>query len=563
VVVGVCLERCIEMVIAVLGILKAGGAYLPLDPNYPRERLAFMIEDANIAVLLTQERLMVQSTSVGVPLICLDKDWLLVAQQSCANLNSNVNSENLASVIYTSGSTGKPKGVMIQHRSVCNLAEAQVEAFEVKPDDRILQFASFSFDACLSEIIIAWHSGATIYLSTKGKLIGFELIELLRTQAITIVTLPPSVLANLESVELPGLHSLISAGEICSSELLMRWNKGRKFFNAYGPTEGTVCSTIYECKDTDSKPPIGRPIANVQIYILDQAIQQIPVGIPGELFIGGVGLARGYLNRADLTAEKFLPNPYSGEAGARLYRTGDLARYRADGNIEFIGRIDNQIKVRGFRIELGEVEAALSECAEVREAVVIVREDVPGDRRLVAYLVSIDGKAIATTLVREQLKHKLPEYMIPSAYVMMEKLPLTANGKLDRKTLPMPENLSSQVEAGYLPPRNDVEQRLVTIWQEVLKIRNIGICDNFFDLGGHSLLMAQVHDKIRKVFSTNISMIDLFKYPTISLLVKHLNLPQTERPAAALQGSTRAETRIESIKKHRQLRQSNIARKKL
>ncbi|MDZ8263789.1 non-ribosomal peptide synthetase [Nostoc sp. ChiQUE01b] len=374
--VGICLERSLSMIVGLLGILKAGGAYVPLDPEYPSDRLGFILEDTQVSVVLTQQHLLDKLPQHQAKLVFLDKVWSQISQNNQDNLNIGVTASHLANVIYTSGSTGKPKGVMVEHKGLCNLAQAQIQAFGVHSDSRILQFASFNFDACISEILMTWASGATLYLGIKDSIMpGMPLIERLRDYGITHITLPPSALAVLPIGELPTLQTIIVAGEACSAELIRQWSVGRNFFNAYGPTEASVCATIAKCTPDGNKVTIGRPIANTQIYILDSQLQPVPIGIPGELHIGGVGLARGYLNRPDLTQEKFIPNPFSTLPHSRLYKTGDLARYLSDGSIEFLGRIDYQVKIRGYRIELGEIEAVLSQLPEVEEAVVIARED--------------------------------------------------------------------------------------------------------------------------------------------------------------------------------------------
>ncbi|MBC1218452.1 non-ribosomal peptide synthetase, partial [Nostoc sp. UCD120] len=376
VLVGLCVERSLLMAIALLAILKAGGAYVPLDPEYPPERLSHILEDTQVPVLLTQKRLLDKLPPNQAKLVFIDQIWSQIGENNQQNLTIEVTASHLANVIYTSGSTGKPKGVMVEHKGLCNLAQAQIQTFGVDSSSRVLQFASFNFDACISEILMTWASGATLYLGTKDSLMpGMPLIERLRDHSITHVTLPPSALAVLPDEELPSLQTIIVAGEACSAELIKKWSAGRNFFNAYGPTETSVCATIAKCTLEDEKVTIGRPIANTQIHILDSHLQPVPIGVPGELHIGGAGLARGYLNRPELTNEKFISNPFSDERHSRLYKTGDLARYLSDGSIEFLGRIDYQVKIRGYRIELGEIEAVLSQVPEVREAVVIAWED--------------------------------------------------------------------------------------------------------------------------------------------------------------------------------------------
>ncbi|HET7288091.1 MAG TPA: amino acid adenylation domain-containing protein, partial [Pyrinomonadaceae bacterium] len=374
VLIGILVERSVELIVGILGVLKAGGAFVPIDPTYPQERIDYMLADAGISVLLTKENFVAAE----------------IARQPDENLPSIATPDNLAYAIYTSGSTGRPKGVLIQHRGVANLAFAQRDAFAVTAESRVLQFASISFDAAISEIFKTLLTGATLVLSKPESLLPVDpLLNLLRTQKITIVTLPPSVWALLPSDKLPSLRTAVSAGEACSSQIAASWGRGgRRFLNAYGPTEVTVCATISNPLDGNDRPPIGPPIANAQVHVLDTNMRPAPVGVVGELYVGSVGLARGYLNRPELTAQAFVPDPFSNEPGGRLYRTGDLGRYRPDGNLEYIGRMDQQVKVRGFRIELGEIESALKQHPSVRDAVVVAREDTSGDKRLVAYLIS-------------------------------------------------------------------------------------------------------------------------------------------------------------------------------
>ncbi|PSB57974.1 non-ribosomal peptide synthetase [Chamaesiphon polymorphus] len=387
--VGICVDRSIETIVGILGILKAGGAYVPLDPSYPSERLSFMLSDAQVQVLLTQQQLVAGLPTHQAVVVCLDTDWKQIEQQEREHPLVEITSADLAYIIYTSGSTGTPKGVMVPHQGLCNLAQAQTDLFGVRATSKILQFASLSFDASIWEIVMGITSGATLYVDTKETLLpGQALWKYLHTREITHVTLPPAALAVLPLQPLPCLQAIVVAGEACPQELIAQWSQGRSFFNAYGPTEGTVCATVSAPLDGSQAAPIGRPIQNVEVYILDSDLQPLPIGVPGELHIGGVGLAQGYLNRPELTAAKFIPHPFSDDRQARLYKTGDLARYRPDGNIEFLGRIDHQVKIRGFRIELEEIEALLGQYPGVQQAVAIAREDREQDRRLVAYVVA-------------------------------------------------------------------------------------------------------------------------------------------------------------------------------
>ncbi|CCH94319.1 McnC protein [Microcystis aeruginosa PCC 9432] len=527
--VGISLERSLEMIVGLLGILKAGGAYLPLDPDYPSERLQFAIADAQLSLLLTQEGLIDKLPKHQAPLILLEQIREEINQNSQDNLTGVVTANNLANLIYTSGSTGKPKGVMVEHRGLFNLAQAQIKTFNLQSNSRILQFASLNFDASIWEIILAMGAGATLYLDTKDALMpGLPLMGRLKDYAITHITLPPSALAALPLEEIPELQTIIVAGEACSEELIKQWATGRNFFNAYGPTETSVCATVEKWTDETLKVTIGRPIANTQVYILDCHLQPVPIGVPGELHIGGMGLARGYLNRPELTQEKFIPNPFEkdevipptplnkgGNEPSKLYKTGDLARYLPDGKIEYLGRIDNQVKIRGFRIELGEIEALLNQNQAVQSSCVIVREDNLGDKRLVAYVVLQPEINLTTNEIRQFLRAKLPDYMVPTAFVFLDTFPLTPNGKIDRRALPAPD-LQNQGE--YIAPRNPIEEKIAQIWAEVLKLQRVSIEDNFFELGGHSLLATQVISRLQETFEIVLPLRYLFESPTIAQL---------------------------------------------
>jgi len=418
--VGICVERSIEMVIGILGILKAGGAYVPLDPNYPDERLSYMLDDAQVSVLLTQESLSLSLPHSSTQVVFLDSDWEIIEQQSNTNYEAEVEATNLAYVIYTSGSTGNPKGVLIEHQGVVNLAHVQNQTFKATANSCILQFASLSFDASIFEIVMTFTAGARLCLTaSESHLLGKNLLNFLDQKQVTHVTLPPSILAIMPHEVLSKLEVIIVAGENCTPELADKWSEDYNFFNAYGPTENTVCA------------------------------------VAGEMYIAGDSLARGYLNRPELTKEKFIPNPFGSE---KLYQTGDLARYLSDGNIEYLGRIDNQVKLRGFRIELGEIEASLMSHPQIRQAVVIASEQLSGDKRLVAYVVGeSESSPSSTAILRQYLLSKLPEYMMPSVFVSLESLPLNPNGKIDKKALPAPDGqLEREIE--YVAPRNSTEE---------------------------------------------------------------------------------------------------------
>ncbi|MEH2118253.1 non-ribosomal peptide synthetase [Nostoc sp.] len=556
VIVGICVERAsvggasltLEMIVTLLGILKAGGAYLPLDPSLPQERLKFMLKDAQVSVLLTQEKLLKHFEDFSNPIIYIDKDWATITQYSQENPTSCVTLDNLAYVIYTSGSTGKPKGVLLQHRGLSNLGKAQIEVLNLQPSNHILQFASLSFDASIFEIVMALQTGATLYLANKESLLpGQPLLQLLREKAITHVTLPPTVLAVLPTESLPALQTIICAGEFCTDDIVKRWwNSQRRFFNAYGPTEATVWSTIAEISTMSEKPSIGRPIANTQIYILDKHLQPLPIGIAGELYISGEGLAQGYLNRPELTTEKFILNRFSDKNKARLYQTGDLARYRPDGNIEFLGRIDNQVKIRGFRIDLSEIETVLSHHQSVQKAIVIAKDNLSDEKYLVAYIVhnvetqqqSLQRGATASnlpSLLRKFLKEKLPEYMIPKAFVVLDSLPLTASGKVDRLALTELDSYASRlIDKTFIAPRTPTESTLAKIWAEVLNVERVGIYDNFFDLGGDSLLTVRLMKQIHKQFERELPLSSLFLNPTIESLATSLSSATDSLPWSPL-----------------------------
>ncbi|MDJ0598488.1 MAG: amino acid adenylation domain-containing protein [Crocosphaera sp.] len=517
--IGMALERSPLMMIALLGILKTGGVYVPLDPTYPQERLAFMVEDANLPIILTETSLNRWQTSEKITIICLDQNQQEVEQYSQINPNLKIKAHHPAYIIYTSGSTGLPKGVLVAHRGLCNLALAQIETFAVQEDSRVLQFASMSFDASISEIFMALVRGATLCLVSRDILSNpVKLWQHLREQSITTITLPPSMLAMLPEEELPALQTLIVAGEACSADLVARWSHRCRFFNAYGPTETTVCATIAECTHSQVQPSIGRPIANTQVYILDPYLQPVPIGVPGELYIGGIGLAQGYLNQPDLTAQQFLPNPFfNGSTSEKLYKTGDLARYHQDGSIEFLGRIDHQVKIRGFRIELGEIETRLGQYPEVQHCVVIA-DETPIGRQLVAYIVPQDGLDLEGQKLKDYLKGYLPNYMIPSWIMTLDTLPLTPNGKVDRKRLPKPDYNRHSSANMLITSRDSIELKLVQIWEEVLKIHPIGVTDNFFDVGGHSLLALRLIALIEQQFQIELPLSILFENGTIEAM---------------------------------------------
>ncbi|BAZ14305.1 amino acid adenylation domain-containing protein [Calothrix sp. NIES-4071] len=513
VLVGICLERSIDMIVGVLAILKAGGAYLPLDPTYPAERLKFMLEDAQLTILLTH--------SYDTPFIKGDQLIYInqnsdITQQPPINPISQVTPNNLAYIIYTSGSTGKPKGVQIEHQGLSNLIHAQKSTFNLQPTARVLQFASLSFDASIFEIVMALATGGTLYLAKKESLLpGKPLTELLLRHKITHVTLPPTVLAVLPQTDLSELQTIICAGEPCTQDIVKKWKEGRRFFNAYGVTEATVWSTVAEITSVTEKLSIGRPITNTQVYILDKHENPTPIGVIGELYICSDGLARGYIN-STLAREGGLRSyrpTLRGCGIGGIYKTGDLGRYLPNGDIEFLGRIDNQVKIRGFRIELEEIETVLTQHKDVQQSVVVVKNN-----QLIAYIVP--NRHVPTTVeLREFLKQKLPEYMAPSAFVILDFLPLTPAGKIDYHALPAPNHTTDK---SFIAPRTETELTLFKIWAEVLNIERVSINDNFFDLGGNSLLAVQLIERIHKQLEQNLPLSALFLNPTIETLASQL-----------------------------------------
>jgi amino acid adenylation domain-containing protein len=525
--VGISLNRSIELVVGLLGILKAGGAYVPIDPDYPAARIAFMIEDAGVKALVTRKYLRDAIPAHHVQTVCLDEDWSEIAGESEENPAREGGAENLAYVIYTSGSTGTPKGAMNEHRGIFNYLRWRQLAYPIGKDDRIMQKTPFSFDVSVWEFFLPLISGSCIVLARPGAHRDSNyLIKLIVEQGITMMHFVPSqlqILLNEESLEeCVSLKRVICSGEAMPPDLKNRFYALSKadLINLYGPTEAAVDVTFWDCVREDDRQliPIGHPITNTQIYILDAKFQPVPIGSPGELCIGGLSLARGYLNQPHLTAEKFIPNPFGLEMGDRLYRTGDLAGYLGDGSIEYLGRIDNQVKIRGCRIELGEIERALCSHPDISESVVVARDDLPGGRGLIAYTVISEGHELSTNEMRDYLWNRLPEYMIPAAFIKLQKMPLTSHGKLDRRALPALDQEELRGDSLYQKPRTQTEKILTEIWQQVLNVEKIGINDNFFDLGGHSLLANQIVSRIRAIFQIVFPLRRLFRAPTIAKL---------------------------------------------
>ncbi len=527
---GICLPRGINLVVALLAVLKAGGAYVPLDPTYPAERLAFMRHDAQVTVLLTERRLPTHMAGAEeMQCIYLDRDWPLLRQRDDQNPSRPFHAAQLAYTIYTSGSTGKPKGVQIAHSMLVNFLQAMCQQPGIQSTDKLLAVTTPSFDIAGLELYLPLLVGACVVLAS-GEIVadGIKLREQLLLNAVTIMQATPVTWRVLLEAGWPGADNLriLCGGEAWSKELAQALlSKSAELWNMYGPTETTIWSTLQRIHTVEEAPPLGRPIAHTQTYILDARLNPVPIGVAGELYIGGAGVARGYMGRPDLTAEKFLPDPFSGNAGLRLYRTGDLARYRADGTIEYLGRLDQQVKIRGFRIEPGEIEAILLTHPAVREALVVAREDLPDDKRLVAYLVAAQQERIAPSSsdLHLFLAGRLPPQCLPSHFVWLTAIPLTANGKRDRRALPAPTSDRPQLVTHYQAPQSSLEDQLCQIWQQVLQLEQVGVQDNFFELGGHSLLLVQVHNRIRQVLGQQLTVVELFEYPTIRALAIYLS----------------------------------------
>ena len=537
VLVGLCLERSVEMIVGLLGVLKAGGAYVPLDPGYPQERLAFMIQDSQASVLLTQSDVLDRLPAGSARVVCLDTEAATLSALPHDAPPVAVTADHLAYVIYTSGSTGRPKGVMLAHRGVVNLITYEGALVGLGPQVPVLQYASIGFDTSVSQIFGPLAQGARVVLASSAQRHSqAELMAVLQSEQIEVADLPPSVLPLLDAGKLAALRVLLVGGEVCPVAAAQQFSVGRRFVNCYGPTETTVTVTYWEGTLTPSESvPLGRPSANHRLYVLSKALDLVPIGVPGEIFIAGVGVARGYLNRPGLTAERFIADPF-GPPGSRMYRTGDLGRWRSDGNLEFLGRIDDQVKVRGFRIELGEIAAALGQHPLVRTSVVMAREDVPGNKYLVAYVV-LTEPGVLTSELRAHLNARLPDYMVPTAFVVLDALPLTTHGKVDLKALPQPQRRPEDA-GSFVAPRTPVEEMVAEIWAALLGCGRVGVQDNFFALGGHSLLATQVISRIRATLGVELPLRALFEAPTVAGVAARLDsaaqarlaLTRSERP---------------------------------
>jgi len=520
--VGICLERSLEMVVGLFGVLKAGSVYVPLDPAYPRDRIAYMLVNSEAPLLLTQAQLVESLPATSAKVVLIDSDWPEIAKQSQENPALDLDPANRAYVIYTSGSTGRPKGVEILHRGVVNFLTSMAERPGMAANDRLLAVTTLCFDIAGLEIYLPLTQGASFEIvSREVASDGNQLLAKLATSGATVMQATPATWRMLLEAGWQGSPELkiLVGGEAVPHKLAIQLlQRAGSVWNMYGPTETTIWSTVRKFETGETRVSIGRPIANTEIFILDKLMQPVPVGVAGELLIGGDGVAKGYLKRPELTAEKFVAHPFSQRPGARLYKTGDLVRYLPNGDIEFLGRIDHQIKIRGFRIELGEIEAALRQHLQVNETVVVAREDVPGEKRLVAYFVPVQEPAPSTAELRSFLKGRLPEYMLPSAFVALSAMPLTPNGKVNRRALPAPDQPNLLPKENFAAPKDVLESQLTKIWESVLNVRPIGVKHNFFELGGHSLLAVSLMQRVERAFGKRLPIATLLQAPTIEQL---------------------------------------------
>ena len=544
--VALCMERCLELMVSILGVLKAGGAYVPLDPGLPKERLEWMLNDIEAPVVLMRSELaaglQVQSRIVRMDDPSFQK---LLSQERDTNLASGVQAENSVYFIYTSGSTGRPKAVVATHGALVNLTRCQQKVLGITPQDRFLQFLAPSFDPAVAEWTTTLLAGATLVLSPDPRrMLGADLAELLEEKRINYAGLPPSVLTSLpKDAELRGIRVLLTGGATSPKEVVRRWSKGRKMFNIYGPTEATISVTMTQLSEFDVSAPIGQPLDNVRAYVLDKDMNPAPPGMRGELYVGGAGVTRGYWKCPDMTAGRFLPNPFSTSGGERLYRTGDIVRWRSDKKLEFVGRVDEQVKIREQRIELGEIETVLRQHKGIRDVKVIVREDQPGDKRLVAYVVpetEVVEEARLPGELRAGLREKLPYYMVPSHFVVMSTLPINASGKIDRRQLPAPADPKTPVEPVVTDAATEMEQTIARVWSKLLRLEKVGVDDNFFDLGGDSFLSIRVQSELMEVLGREVKVLELFKFPTIRALAKHLAENTTESTQTPAETTSRS-----------------------
>lgn len=562
--VGIAMERSLDLITGLLAILKAGAAFVPLDITYPQERLNYLIKDTGIAVLLTQEALL-QRISIGreVITICLDRDWHHVALHPQQLPASQVVADNLAYVIYTSGSSGTPKGVLTCHRAVSHRLLSMQDQYRLTSTDAVLQKTSISFDVSIWELFWPLMSGARLVFARPGSHGDAPyLVETMRKEQITVAHFVPSLLQYfLEEPEVQhctSLRSIMCGGEMMTVDLQERFLKRMHvpLHNFYGPAETAIEVITWPCVSSSHREyvPIGRPVANTQIYLLDHQLQPVPIGVGGELFIGGIQVSRGYHKQPEMTARQFIPDPFSQQPGSRLYKTGDMARYHEDGTIEFLGRIDNQVKVRGQRIELEEIEALLKQHPAVQEAVVSLHEFGPADKRLVAYFTAQADKGATNSELHDYLHTRLPGYMVPGILRQIAAMPLTPNGKIDRRALPPPQNLPVQDQTKFSAPDTDIEWLLVTIWQEVLQISQIGAEENFFELGGHSLLVTRVRSRLQEQLGIELPLVDLFQFTTIRALARHISQKEDRQKSPRLSIEMRAQRQRQTMKQRRSTR---------
>ena len=531
--IGIYVERSLDMLVGLLGILKAGAAYVPMDPSFPPDRLSYMMEDANISILVTQEHLQDVFPQSDRKTICIDNDWGIIEKENEDRPNCMIDPKNLAYTIYTSGSTGKPKGVMLEHSAVVNFLISMKNEPGLTQDDILLAVTTISFDIAVLELFLPLITGAKVVIASKDEAIdGNLLLKLIEQCKATVLQATPAtwkLMIEAAWENTPNLKMLCGGEPLSRNLANMMLVRGGELWNMYGPTETTIWSSVEKIEPGNAPILIGPPIANTQFYVVDKEMEPVPIGVSGELLIGGDGLARGYLNRPNLTADRFIKNPFS-NSDSRIYRTGDLARFRPNGVVEFLGRLDFQVKVRGFRIELGEIEHVLSQHKIVKEAVVVAREDDKQDVRLVAYIIPESKMDWKVSELRKFLSKKLPDYMIPSLFMKMGKFPLTSNGKIDRKSLPAPDGVRPDLENSFVPPRNPVEEKIAAIWTKILGLEQVGVHDNFFDLGGHSLLAVRLVAQIEKVFGKKLPLAALFPTSTIEKLADKLR--QEEEPAS-------------------------------
>ncbi len=535
-IVGVYMERSIELIIGLLGILKAGGAYLPLDPSYPTERLRYLLEDSNASFLIVSQDFIVQLPRFSGNILCFEEDPYGRTTNDCPNSTCEVTPGNLAYVIYTSGSTGQPKGVQISHEAVMNFLMSMNQQPTISADDRLLSVTTFSFDIAVLELFLPLINGAQLILASREITTdGMRLLELMDAAQVTVMQATPASWHMLQQAGWTGSAELkvLCGGETLpkklAHELCLR---NKQVWNLYGPTETTVWALLHEVQTQENPIPIGRPIANTKIYILDTQLQPVPIGWPGELLIEGHGLARGYLNKPDLTADRFIPNPFSTNVGSRLYKTGDSARYHFDKTVECLGRRDHQVKIRGYRIELQEIEIQLSAHPLVKQVYVLAHTDegengamsLSPKTHLVAYVVSQANEPFNINELREFLLQKIPEYMVPTAFVLLTSLPLLSNGKVNHRALPSLEEARPDLESSYVPPETATEQHLVEIWEETMEIKPVGIHDNFFNLGGHSLIATSILARLRVTYHLNLPLRIIFESPTITELAEHIDV---------------------------------------